>query len=237
MIQQLSHDFFYVIYNRKYRLLLLFTILFTAGLMIYTAMNATVGVDILIQVFGNFRPLYWILSAYLIADMLSTDYHAQTLKNVIPKSTKRNYYFLSKIIVATLVCVFILLAHVGTSWLVISSVTDGIELTFFNMSYFLFGAVLSLFLFSSLLSFVMTLSGRETITIGVGLGLVLLQMLVEGLDPTISAYFPTMYVVTLHNLVLSNMLTGIISIGSYIIFTFLFFVGTIKIFNKQDLFT
>ena len=237
MIQQLKHDFFYVIYNGKYRLLLLFTILFTAALTIYIAMNATVGVDILIQVFGNFRPLYWILSAYLIVDMLSTDYHSQTLKNVIPKSSKRKPYFLSKMIVTTLFCIFILLAHVGTSWLVISSVADGIEFTFFNMPYFLLGAVLSLFLFSALLSFVMTLSGRETITIGVGLGLVLLQLLEEGLNPVISAHFPTMYVVTLQDLVLSGELTGIISIGSYLILAFLLFVGTMKVFNKQDLFT
>ncbi|MEI3614554.1 hypothetical protein [Pseudogracilibacillus sp. SO30301A] len=237
MIQQLKHDFFYVIYNRKYRLVLLFTILFTVALTIYTAMNSTVGEDILIQVFGNFRQLYWILCAYLIADMLSTDYHSQTLKNIIPRSSKRNYYFLSKMTIATLLGVFILFVNLGTSWLVISSVVSGIEFTFFNFFYFFFGAVLSLFLFSSLLSFVMTLSGRETVTIGVALGLVLLQMLIEGLDPTVSFHFPTMYVITLQNLILSNLLTGIISIGSYLIFAFLLFVGTIKVFNKQDLFT
>ncbi|GIN73389.1 hypothetical protein J14TS2_38640 [Bacillus sp. J14TS2] len=236
MIQQLKHDIFYVIYNRKYRLLVLLTILLTAGLIIYTAVNVTVEEDTLIQAFGNFRQFFWILCAYLIADLLSTDYHSQTFKNVIPKSSNRNYYYLSKIMIATVVGVFILLVHIVTSWVVMGSVAAGIELNYFNIPYFFLGAVLSLLLFSSLLSIVITLSGKETVTIGAALGLVLLQILVEGLDPTISAHFPTLYVVSLQDLVLSNSLTGIISIGSYIIFTFLFFVGTIKLFNKQDLF-
>ncbi|MBO0994398.1 hypothetical protein [Bacillus sp. SD088] len=236
MIQQVKHDIFYVFYNPKYRLLLLLTILLTAGLTIYTAVNANVGEDILIQVFGSFRQMYWILCAYLIADLLSTDYHSQTFKNIIPKSSNRNYYYLSKIIVATLVGIFILLIHVVTSWLTIGSLVAGIELNYFNISYFLFGAILSLLFYSSMLAFVIAISEKETVTIGVALGLILLQALMEGLDPVISAHFPSMYVVSLYDLVSSNLLTGIISIGSYLIFTFILFVGTIKIFNKQDLF-
>lgn len=237
MIRQLKHDVFYVFYNGKYRLLVLLSILLTAAITIYTAINAIVGEDILIQAFGIFRQIYWILCAYLIADLLSTDYQSQTFKNIIPKSSNRNYYYLSKMMVATVFSLFILLVHVVTSWIVMGSVAAGIDLNYFNLPYFFLGAVLSLFLFSALLSFVITLSGKETVTIGVALGLVLLQILMEGLDPTISAHFPTMYAVTLHDFVPSNLLTGIISIGSYVIFTFLLFVGTIKIFNKQDLFT
>lgn len=235
MIQQLKHDVFYIIYNRKYRLLILLTILLTAGLTIYTAINVTVKGDILIQVFENFRQFFWMICAYLIADLLSTDYHSQTFKNIIPKSSNRYYYYLSKIMVATGLGVFILLIHAVTSWLVISSIAAGIELNYFNIFYFFLGAVLSLFLFSSLLAFIITLSGKETVTIGMALGLVILQILIEGFDPVISAHFPTKYVVSLNDLVTSNLLTGIISIGSYILFTFLLFIGTIKIFHKQDL--
>src|SRR5690625_5209154 len=220
-MEQLKHDVFYVIYNRKYRLLLLLTILLTTALTIYTAVNITVEEDILIQAFGNFRQFYWILCAYLIADLLSTDYHSQTFKNIIPKSPNRNHYYLSKIIVATVLGVFILLTHIVTSWIVIGSVAAGIELHYFNIPFFVLGAVLSLFLFSSLLAFVITLFGKETVTIGMALGLVILQILIEGFDPVISAHFPTKYVVSLHDLVSSNVLTGIISIGTYFIFTFL----------------
>ncbi|MFD1413579.1 hypothetical protein [Oceanobacillus jeddahense] len=236
MIQQLKHDVFYVIYNRKYRLLILLTILLTAGLTIYTAVNVTVEEDILLHSFENFRQFFWLLCAYLIADLLSTDYHSQTFKNIIPKSFNRNNYYLSKIMVATILGVFILVTHVITSWIVIGSVAAGIELNYFNFPYFFLGAVLSLFLFSALLSFVITLFGKETVTISTALGLVILQILVEGFDPAISAHFPTMYVVSLDNLVSESMLTALISIGSYIICTLLLFIGTIKIFHKQDLF-
>lgn len=237
MIHQLKHDISYVFYNRKYRLLILLTILLTAGLTIYTAVNTSIGEDILIQVFGSFRQMYWILCAYLIADLLSTDYHSKTFKNIIPKLPSRNHYYLSKIIVATLAGIFFLLIHVVVSWLTIGSIAAGIELNYFNISYFLFGAVLSLLFYSSMLAFIIAVSGKETVTIGVALGLILLQALMEGLDPVISAHFPTMYVSTLHDLVSSNLLTGIISISCYLIFTFLLFIGTIKIFSKQDLFT
>lgn len=88
-----------------------------------------------------------------------------------------------------------------------------------------------------MLAFVIAISRKETVTIGVALGLILLQALMEGLDPVVSAHFPTMYVSTLHDLVSANLLTGIISISCYLIFTFLLFIGTIKIFSKQDLFT
>lgn len=237
MIQQLKHDIFYLFYNRKYRLLILLTILLTAGLSLYTAVNANAGEDILIQVFGSFRKMYWIICAYLIADLLSTDYHSQTIKNIIPKLSNRNHYYLSKIIVATLLGIVILLIHVVTSWLTIGSLAAGIELNYFNISYFLCGAILSLLFYSSMLAFVIAISRKETVTIGVALGLILLQALMEGLDPVVSAHFPTMYVSTLHDLVSANLLTGIISISCYLIFTFLLFIGTIKIFSKQDLFT
>ena len=128
------------------------------------------------------------------------------------------------------------MTHVITSWIVIGSAAAGMELNYFNIFYLFLGAFLSLFLFSALLSFVITLSGKETVTIGTGLGLVLLQILVEGFDPAISAHFPTMYVVSLDDLISESLLTAFISIGSYVIFTLLLFIGTIKIFRKQDLF-
>ncbi|WP_339238139.1 hypothetical protein [Oceanobacillus sp. FSL W7-1281] len=236
MMQQLKHDVFYIIYNRKYRLLILLTILLTAGLTIYTAVNVKIEEDILIHSFGNFRQFFWLLCAYMIADLLSTDYHSQTFKNIIPKSSNRNDYYLSKIMTATILGVFILMTHVITSWVVIGSVAAGMELNYFNIPYLFLGAFLSLFLFSALLSFVITLSRKETVTIGTGLGLVLLQILVEGFDPSISVHFPTMYVVSLDDLISESLLTAFISIGSYVIFTLLLFIGTIKIFRKQDLF-
>lgn len=100
-MQQLKHDVFYIIYNRKYRLLILLTILLTAGLTIYTAVNVKIEEDILIHSFENFRQFFWLLCAYLIADLLSTDYHSQTFKNIIPKSSNRSDYYLSKIMTAT----------------------------------------------------------------------------------------------------------------------------------------
>ena len=70
-MQQLKHDVFYIIYNRKYRLLILLTILLTAGLTIYTAVNVKIEEDILIHSFENFRQFFWLLCGRFAFNRLS----------------------------------------------------------------------------------------------------------------------------------------------------------------------
>ncbi|ELP1222602.1 hypothetical protein R1S95_001415 [Listeria monocytogenes] len=237
MFKQEKHNFQYIVYSKKYWALTLLTVILSIFL---TITNSTNGRGLTLnaykQIFDSFRQLFWVISVFVITDLVSTDYHSKTLKNVVSKSNSRASYILSKIGISTLFSLFLLLVHFLTMFLLINLASSGIPFNFYKIPWFILGIFLSLLFFASFLSFTMVISENEVITMGVAIGLVLLSMLAEAPSISFSQYLPTMLVVTLEEIAHSNFLLSISVLAGYLVLAFLSIFATIKMFNKKDIF-
>lgn len=237
MFNQWKYDFNYIFYSKKHRVLILLTILFSGFLVINTSSNDSgLTVDAYKQIFINFRQLFWIISVFVMTDLVSSDYHSKTLKNILYHSNSRMQYVISKIGIAVIFSIFLLLIHFLTVFTVLNLSASDKDLTFFEIHFFLLGAISGLILFASLLSLVMVVSENETITMGIAVGMTLLLLLVESTNLGYYHYLPTMQVTSLELTSKAHPFLSFSILIGYFAFAFLTILATIKIFNKKDIF-
>ncbi|KAF1301437.1 hypothetical protein [Candidatus Enterococcus willemsii] len=236
MINTWKHEVLYMKYSKKYRSILLLVVGLTLFFTIYLGLSQNnLDNQVMKNIFEQFRPIYWIICMYMMTDLLSTDYHSKTLKNNIWKTT-RGVYLLSKVSLASLACLFLLLVHFVTSWAFLNVAGSGVSFTMYQPFWLLVGANLSLLFFATILAFIMTLFENESVVIGVAIGMTLVVFIIESLDGRLAMYLPTMLLITLENMRKTELVTTSFVLVSYFSLAFLLFLGTIKLIDRKDIY-
>lgn len=234
MRRQFRHDCTLAFYTLNYRLLFLMVILLTSFLTFY---GATTGnrMTHLMQHFSQFRPFFWLICAYLIADIFARDYRARTISIIIPKLEKRWHYILSKFLTSQLLCFAVLLSHLGTIWVILNSLSTVTEpVTFFSWSYFIPSLAISIGFLSLLIGFLMIRFERELVATSTSFGLIFFLLTIDSID-VISPYLPTTQPLMLETSMVSTPLLSVASLSSYFVLSLLLFLGTIIVFKQKDL--
>ncbi|EMS74324.1 hypothetical protein H318_14698 [Enterococcus durans IPLA 655] len=238
MFNQWKHDSQYIFYSKKHRGIVGLTIILSIFLVINSSTSGSgLSLDAYREIFSSFRQLFWIISVFVITDLVSTDYHSKTLKNVLHRSNSRIQYIMSKIGVATLFSLLLLMIHFSTIFGVLQLASSNAQFIFFEVPWLILGALSGLIFFASILTLVLILFENEAVTMGFAVGTTLLLMLAEAPSFSFYRYLPTMLVNNLESTIHSNSLVSFSVLIGYFVLAFLTILVTMKIFNKKDIFT
>jgi len=186
---------------------------------------------------SQLRPIYWLICCYMICDVISSDYHNQTLKATIPYSKSRTAYIVSKSILAAGICYVALLVH-----LISSAITTRMfspHMAWIGLGEFFAlasaGALSTIFFFVGLFILCMIVTENEAVTIGFSMGTVMIMLILESIEQ-LSKYVPTMQMITLKATIHESLGTGMIIIGTPVVLAIVFTCWTASMFRRKDLF-
>lgn len=198
MLKQIKFDCKRMFYQKKY-LAIVFLVLgisiLYATFLVPPEQSAGEAFD---QILRQFRPIYWLVCCYVVCDLITVDYHNGVLKQVLPYSKSRVVYLLSKIVLSFALCYIILLAHLGGSFLTCIFSPVNLEIAILWKYWFLtvLGASSGIFLLIAIILFFGGMTKSEPITIGIALGLVFIQLVLESVDAIIH-WIPAMHILLL----------------------------------------
>jgi|GEM_PF-3547393 len=237
MLKQLKYDFSKLVLQKKYQFIIVVVIM---SAVFYSALLSKKGLNN-IEIVNNglltFRPIYWLLCCYMICDVISCDYHYQTLKIIIPCSKSRSSYIVSKVISSASISLLTLLAYLLSTNITSFFLTSDYSCSIQSSSFALLciGAIVGIFFFESMIALCMIVTESEAATIGMSLGTVIIMLILESIEQ-ISRYLPTMWLSTLPSIAKSKSGPELSVMATFIILSLLLFANTIRVFVKKDLF-
>lgn len=237
MFKQLQFDFKRMTYQKKYMLILTIISLLSIAFSAFVVYRGQSNIAVVKASLAQFRPFYWLICCYLICDLIMIDYHNGTIKGIIPYSSSRRIYLLSKVITSITTCYLILLTHLCSTiftTIVLSSQLDYLELgSFFFLSSV--GATETILLFTGLLLLSMIITESEPVTIGFGLGMVFIMLILESIQQ-IADYVPTMQMIQLPLASGSEFKLGIWIAMVIVLFGIMSWIAAMQVFKRKDLF-
>lgn len=237
MLKQLRHDVQKLIFQKRYLMILLGILLFSAMYAIYLAQKGLSSTEMVYSGLSQLRPIYWLICCYMICDVISSDYHNKTLKTTILYSKSRTAYIASKSILSASICFLALLVHMISSLIATVLFSPHMEWVviaeFFALAST--GALSTIFLFVGLFILCMIVSENEAVTIGFSMGTVIIMLIMESIEQ-LSKYVPTIQMITLKATIHENLSIGMIIISTLVLLAILFTLLTTSIFRRKDLF-
>lgn len=237
MLKQLKFDFERMRYQKKYTIILIIILLlsiFFAAFLIYKGQS---NLEVVKSSLKQFRPFYWLICCYLICDLITVDYHNGTMKEVIPYSSSRKIYLISKTIIAVGTCYLILFIYL-CSTIIITAVSTT-QLDYLQVVNFFFlaslGAFETILLFIGFFLLSMIITESEAVTIGFALGTVFIMLLLESIQQAIK-YVPTMQMIQLPLSRGTDLNLGIQVVMVLVSLGVISLVTTIQVFKRKDLF-
>ncbi|MNJ44014.1 ABC-2 family transporter protein [compost metagenome] len=237
MIRQLKFEVKKLIFQSKYWIIwialvvssiLYSVLLYCKGLSEFEIVNTSLAM---------FRPICWLLSSYIICEIVANDYHYKLLKTILPYAKSRSYYIISKLILALGVCLIVfLISYVSISTTVFFISADRVWTVDFDLFLRIALAIIAgILCFASVSIFFMIFTESEVAVIGISMGAILIMLVLESIEP-ILYYLPTMWLITLPAATQSVSSIIYMSMTILVFISLLILVITIKQFQKKDLF-
>lgn len=190
--------------------------------------------EIILKSLTLFRPLCWLLCCYVICDILGSDYHYKTLKNVLP-SVHRSSFLATKILVSGGIGTGIFAIHILTT-VVVSVLSGNRELSWSTLLLPIFlGVVIGICCLVGVFLTSITLFENEAVAVGLSVGIVILLFILESLEP-LTDYLPTLWVLLFPSLFRIDLEKVLLIILITWISLFLIFSFAIHSFKKKDIF-
>lgn len=194
MIKQINFDYRKLFYQKKY-LFFIFSLVFLS--FIYTSIGIKqnlLNFELNFKLLLFFRPIYWLLCCYIISDIITSDYHFQTLKTILPHTYSRTNYLSSKFFVTLTFCYspFLALFFGSDCAKLVFSIEYRPFLVEKNFLVISGSILVSLFCLACLFFLSMILTGNEVLTISLAFGVILLCFILESFEP-FTVYLPTMW--------------------------------------------
>lgn len=215
--------------------LILTTIFLVSGLYaMLLAQKGLSGTEIILKSLTLFRPLGWLLCCYVICDILGSDYHYKTLKNILPYM-HRSSYLMVKIFVSGGVGIGIFAIHLLTTTAV-SILSGDRELQWSTLLFPIFlGVVTGVSCLVGVFLLSMTLFENEDVAVGFSVGIVILLFILESIEP-LTDYLPTLWLLYFPDLFRLDLEKLLLIILIALISSSLIFFFTIWRFKRKDIF-
>lgn len=214
--------------------ILIFGIIYT----VYLASKGLSSLEMVQRGLSQLRPVYFLICCYLICDILSSDYHYKTMKTALPCSASRTVYLTANSIVSAGLCFAVLLVQMissaVTAYLISPEDVDWSVLGEF-LGLASLGTFSTLLLFVSLFTFCMIITESEAATIGLSMGIVIIMLIMESLEP-LASYVPTLLMLTLQTTLHADIKLGMMIIGALVSGAAVLAMLTAGIFSRKDLF-
>jgi ABC-type transport system involved in multi-copper enzyme maturation permease subunit len=238
MIQQLKYDLIKLNYQRRYVVIFWSIIVCCIGYAVHFTYKDLTPIEILDESMYSFRPIYWLICAYMIWNIFSSDYHYGTLKTVIPYAKSRRSYLISKMITSVIMCYLTFICYIPIMYFsaVAAASLHGshisVSLPFFIMSI---GDIAGILFLTGITAFCTIISENEATMIGSSMGSVIIMLILETVE-TISRFLPTTWFVVFPGLVNQHKVIDWSVIVAVIAVALTLSLIAIQIFRRKDLF-
>lgn len=216
--------------------LILATVFIVSGLCaLLLSQKGLAGIDIVDRSLAFFRPIGWLLCGYTMCDILGHDYHYKTMKNVLPHVSRNNYLF-AKLLISGIVGIAFFILHLSATTVVAFALSLKWEAQWIG-SFFIIalGVLAGVCCLLSFIIFSIIFFDNEAVAVGLSLGVVILQFILESIEP-LSNYLPTLWPVVFPGLLRTNNSLIVWILAGAILFSFAFIFSTMRHFKKKDVF-